>query len=45
MFLECAMRAKADLLIAGDKDLLVLGLYKETQIITPAQYAGKAFSV
>jgi uncharacterized protein len=27
MFLECAMRAKADLLIAGDKDLRVLGSY------------------
>jgi putative PIN family toxin of toxin-antitoxin system len=38
MFLECAMRAKADLLIAGDKDLLVLGSYKGTRILTPAEY-------
>lgn len=38
MFLECAMRAEADLLIAGDKDLLVLGSYKQTRIITPAEY-------
>ena len=38
MFLECAMRAKADLLIAGDKDLLVLGSYKGTRILTPAKY-------
>lgn len=38
MFLECAMRAKADLLIAGDKDLLVLGSYKGTRILTPADY-------
>jgi uncharacterized protein len=38
MFLECALRAKADLLIAGDKDLLVLGSYKGTQILTPAAY-------
>ena len=30
MFLECAALAKADLLIAGDKDLLTLGAYKET---------------
>ena len=28
MFLECAMLANADLLVAGDKDLLVLGSYK-----------------
>jgi uncharacterized protein len=38
MFLECAVRANADLLIAGDKDLLVLGSYKRTRILTPAQY-------
>jgi uncharacterized protein len=38
MFLECAARAKADLLIAGDRDLLVLGSYKGTRILTPAQY-------
>lgn len=38
MFLECAMRANADLLIAGDKDLLVLGSYKGTRIVTPAEY-------
>jgi putative PIN family toxin of toxin-antitoxin system len=38
MFLECTMRAKADLLIAGDKDLLVLGSYKGTRILTPAEY-------
>ena len=38
MFLECAMRAKADLLIAGDKDLLVLGSYKGTRILTTAKY-------
>jgi uncharacterized protein len=38
MFLECAARARADLLIAGDKDLLVLGSYKGTRILTPAEY-------
>jgi putative PIN family toxin of toxin-antitoxin system len=38
MFLECALRAKADMLVAGDKDLLVLGTYKGTRILTPAQY-------
>ena len=38
MFLECAAVAKADLLIAGDKDLLTLGAYKGTRIITPSEY-------
>jgi predicted nucleic acid-binding protein len=42
MFLECAARANADLLIAGDKDLLVLGSYKGTRILTPAQYVSSA---
>jgi uncharacterized protein len=40
MFLECAARANSDLLIAGDKDLLVLGSYKGTRIVTPAEYVG-----
>jgi putative PIN family toxin of toxin-antitoxin system len=38
MFLECAALAKADLLVAGDKDLLVLGSYKGTRIIAPSEY-------
>jgi putative PIN family toxin of toxin-antitoxin system len=38
MFLECAARANADLLIAGDKDLLVLRSYKGTRILTPTEY-------
>lgn len=38
MFLECAARASADLLVAGDKDLLVLGSYKGTRILTPSEY-------
>jgi putative PIN family toxin of toxin-antitoxin system len=38
MFLECAAVAKADLLIAGDKDLLTLGAYKGTRIIAPSEY-------
>lgn len=38
MFLECAALAKADLLVAGDKDLLTLGSYKRTRIITPSEY-------
>lgn len=42
MFLECALRAGADLIIAGDKDLLVLGSYKGTRIVTPAEYVSGA---
>jgi len=38
MFLECAALAKADFLVAGDKDLLVLGSYGSTRIITPLEY-------
>ncbi|HEY0759691.1 MAG TPA: putative toxin-antitoxin system toxin component, PIN family [Acidisarcina sp.] len=38
MFLETAVRARASLLIAGDKDLLVLGSYKGVRIVTPAEY-------
>jgi len=40
MFLECAALAKADLLIAGDKDLLTLRSYMGTQIVTPSGYLG-----
>ena len=38
MFLECAALAEADLLIAGDKDLLTLGAYEQTRIVTPSEY-------
>jgi len=38
MFLECAALAKADLLVAGDKDLLTPGTYKGTRIVTPSEY-------
>ena len=38
MFLECAAHAKADLLVAGDKDLLTLGAYQGTRIVTPSEY-------
>jgi predicted nucleic acid-binding protein len=36
--LETAYRAKADCLVAGDKDLLALGKYGHTAIIPPAEY-------
>ena len=38
MFLECAALAKADRLVSGDKDLLILGAYKGTRIVTPSEY-------
>jgi predicted nucleic acid-binding protein len=38
MFLECAALAKANLLVAGDKDLLTLGTYKGTRMVTPSEY-------
>ena len=38
MFLECAALAKADLLVAGDKDLLTLRSYKGARIVTPSEY-------
>ncbi|MES2392026.1 MAG: putative toxin-antitoxin system toxin component, PIN family [Acidobacteriota bacterium] len=38
MFLECAERAGADVLVSGDNDLLVLGSYEATRIITAAEY-------
>jgi putative PIN family toxin of toxin-antitoxin system len=37
-FLECAERARADLLITGDKDLLTLRTHGRTRILTPATY-------
>ncbi len=37
-FLECAAISKADLLVAGDNDLLILGTYYGTRIVTPSVY-------
>lgn len=38
MVLECAVNARADLIVTGDKDLLVLGSYEEIRIVTCAEY-------
>jgi uncharacterized protein len=38
MFLECAALARADVLVTGDNDLLSLGRYMETRILTPSEY-------
>jgi putative PIN family toxin of toxin-antitoxin system len=36
--LETAWRARADYLVAGDKDLLSLGMFRGTAIVSPAMY-------
>ena len=38
IILECAVKAKADYIISGDKDLLVLQEFLGTKIISPEQY-------
>ena len=37
-FLELAVNGEAQLIVTGDKDLLVLNPFREIAIITPAQY-------
>lgn len=37
-FLECAWRANANFLITGDEDLLAIGRFHSTQILTPAAF-------
>ena len=37
-FLACASEAEADYIVTGDKDLLVLGNYGKTKIITPKEF-------
>jgi uncharacterized protein len=38
MLLELAVNGSADLIVTGDQDLLVLRVYQEIPIITPAAY-------
>jgi predicted nucleic acid-binding protein len=38
MVLECADLAGAQAIVAGDKDLLTLGSYKQIRILTPLEY-------
>ncbi len=37
-FLELAINGKADMIISGDKDLLSMAAYRNTIIITPAEF-------
>lgn len=41
-FLEVAVNGKADYLITGDRDLLVLHPYRDIQILTPADFLTKS---
>jgi len=36
--LACAVESKADYLVTGDKDLLALGHYGKTKILTPREF-------
>ena len=38
VFLACALASRADFLVSGDDDLLVLGEYRGTQIITVSRF-------
>ena len=38
MLFECAARAKAELIVSGDKDVLVVGEYKSIRVVTARQY-------
>lgn len=35
----CAKEGEADYIVSGDQDLLVLGEYEGTQVVTPRQFA------
>ena len=41
IILECAEKSKADFIITGDKDLLVLETYLGTKILSPADFLNK----
>ncbi len=36
--LECALAAKADIIVSGDKHLVNLGKFKKTRILTPREF-------
>lgn len=38
MIFECAVLAKANFIVSGDKDLLVIGEYKGIRVVTARQY-------
>lgn len=36
--LECALTAKADVIVTGDKHLLKIGKFRKTRIVTPREF-------
>ena len=38
MILACAVGGKADIIVSGDKDLLVVKTYRDIPIVTPAEF-------
>ncbi|HFD40079.1 MAG TPA: putative toxin-antitoxin system toxin component, PIN family [Anaerolineae bacterium] len=34
----CAVEGQAEFIVSGDKDLLILGRYQETRIVTPREF-------
>jgi putative PIN family toxin of toxin-antitoxin system len=38
MVIECAVLADAQVIVSGDKDLLVMGSYQGIRIVTPAEF-------
>jgi putative PIN family toxin of toxin-antitoxin system len=36
--LECALKAKADVIVTGDKHLLKIGKFRKTKIVTPREF-------
>ena len=43
-FLELAVNGRADLIVSGDEDLLVLNPFRNIPILTPAAYVQRAWS-
>jgi len=41
MLFECAVRAKAEIIVSGDKDVLEVGEYRGIRVITARQYLTK----
>ena len=39
--LECALAARADIIVSGDKHLLKLGKFRKTRILPPSEFFGE----
>lgn len=45
IIIEGAVRANAEIIVSGDKDLLALGRYRSVHVLTPRQYVEKSLTV